>query len=94
MLLFITNSLLVQIPLMFGETRETETVLGPVIQAGMESLKVFSEDNHHLKFLFLHKNYCELGPLLILTLYTIISFCIFSILFAIHLLWCWQGEFV
>ena len=25
---------------MFGETRETETVLGPVIQAGMEALKV------------------------------------------------------
>ena len=33
-------SLLVQIPTMFGETRETETVLGPVIQAGMEALKV------------------------------------------------------
>lgn len=33
-------SLLEQIPTMFGETRETETVLGPVIQAGMEALKV------------------------------------------------------
>ena len=29
-----------QIPLMFGETRETETVLGPVIQAGKEAFKV------------------------------------------------------
>ncbi|XP_022800862.1 protein transport protein Sec24C-like isoform X2 [Stylophora pistillata] len=35
----VIDSLLVQIPLMFGETRETETVLGPVIQAGMEALK-------------------------------------------------------
>ena len=26
--------------MMFGETRETETVLGPVIQAGKEALKV------------------------------------------------------
>lgn len=33
-------SLLEQIPTMFGETRETETVLGPVIQAGKEALKV------------------------------------------------------
>lgn len=33
-------SLLEQIPTMFGETRETETVLGPVIQAGKETLKV------------------------------------------------------
>ena len=31
-----------QIPLMFGETRETETVLGPVIQAGKEAFKVSS----------------------------------------------------
>lgn len=36
----IINSLLEQIPSMFGETRETETVLGPVIQAGTEALKV------------------------------------------------------
>lgn len=47
---------------MFGETRETETVLGPVIQAGMEALKVFSEDNHHLKLLFLHKIIVSLLP--------------------------------
>jgi len=30
---------------MFGETRETETVLGPVIQAGMEALKVTTHIN-------------------------------------------------
>lgn len=35
----VVDSLLEQIPTMFGETRETETVLGPVIQAGMEALK-------------------------------------------------------
>ena len=29
-----------------------------------------------------------------LTLYTLTSVCIFSILFSIHLLMCWQGEFV
>ena len=29
-----------------------------------------------------------------LTLYTLISVCIFSILFSIHFLRCWQGEFV
>lgn len=33
-------SLLDQIPEMFAETRETETVFGPVIQAGLEALKV------------------------------------------------------
>merc|ERR1719397_1706046 len=30
----VIDSLLEQIPAMFGETRETETILGPVIQAG------------------------------------------------------------
>ncbi|XP_020618625.1 protein transport protein Sec24C-like [Orbicella faveolata] len=35
----VVDSLLEQIPTMFGETRETETVLGPVIQAGKEALK-------------------------------------------------------
>ena len=29
-----------------------------------------------------------------LTLYTLTSVCIFSILFSIHFLMCWQGEFV
>nr|XP_020646825.1 protein transport protein Sec24C isoform X1 [Pogona vitticeps]XP_020646826.1 protein transport protein Sec24C isoform X1 [Pogona vitticeps]XP_020646829.1 protein transport protein Sec24C isoform X1 [Pogona vitticeps]XP_020646830.1 protein transport protein Sec24C isoform X1 [Pogona vitticeps] len=33
------TSLLDQIPEMFADTRETETVFGPVIQAGMEALK-------------------------------------------------------
>lgn len=32
-------SLLSQIPTMFGESRETEVVLGPVIQAGLDALK-------------------------------------------------------
>ncbi|XP_061087636.1 protein transport protein Sec24C isoform X2 [Conger conger] len=35
----VIESLLDQIPEMFGETRETETVFGPVIQAGLEALK-------------------------------------------------------
>lgn len=33
-------SLLDQIPEMFADTRETETVFAPVIQAGLEALKV------------------------------------------------------
>lgn len=41
---------------MFGETRETETVLGPVIQAGMEALKVtfITFFPRHLKLFFQH----------------------------------------
>merc|ERR1711899_485144 len=35
----VIDSLMEQIPLMFGETRETETILGPVIQAGKEAFK-------------------------------------------------------
>ena len=35
-----TDSLMEQIPAMFGDTRETETILGPVIQAGKEAFKV------------------------------------------------------
>ncbi|EDO41706.1 predicted protein [Nematostella vectensis] len=35
----VIESLLEQIPLMFAETRDTETVLGPVVQAGIEALK-------------------------------------------------------
>lgn len=34
------DMLMEQIPTMFGETRETETVLAPAIQAGLEALKV------------------------------------------------------
>lgn len=35
----VIDSLLSQIPEMFSESRETETVLGPVIQAGLDALK-------------------------------------------------------
>ncbi|CDQ88749.1 unnamed protein product [Oncorhynchus mykiss] len=35
----VIESLLDQIPEMFADTRETETVFGPVIQAGLEALK-------------------------------------------------------
>merc|ERR1719500_2532503 len=35
----VIDALMEQIPAMFGETRETETVLGPVIQAGKEAFK-------------------------------------------------------
>ena len=34
------DSLMNQIPTMFGDTRETETILAPAIQAGLEALKV------------------------------------------------------
>ena len=36
----VIDALLEQIPIMYGETRETETVLGPVVQAGKEAFKV------------------------------------------------------
>ncbi|XP_070544863.1 protein transport protein Sec24C-like [Ptychodera flava] len=35
----VIDSLLEQIPQMFSETRETETMLGPVVQAGLEAMK-------------------------------------------------------
>merc|ERR550517_2330775 len=35
----VIDSLLQAIPAMFAETRETETILGPVIQAGKEAFK-------------------------------------------------------
>ncbi|XP_041364667.1 protein transport protein Sec24C-like [Gigantopelta aegis] len=35
----VIDSLLLQIPELFAESRETETVLGPVIQAGLDALK-------------------------------------------------------
>uniref|UniRef100_A0A8C9TKB1 SEC24 homolog C, COPII coat complex component n=1 Tax=Scleropages formosus TaxID=113540 RepID=A0A8C9TKB1_SCLFO len=35
----VINSLLDQIPEIFADTRETETVFGPVVQAGLEALK-------------------------------------------------------
>lgn len=34
----VIDSLLAQIPQMFAESRETETILGPVVQAGLEAL--------------------------------------------------------
>lgn len=36
----VIDSLLEQIPQMFADTRETDVVLGPVITAGLEALKV------------------------------------------------------
>ena len=38
----VIDSLLEQIPQMFAESRDTEIVLGPVIQAGVDALKVQS----------------------------------------------------
>ena len=41
------------------------------------------------------ENFCRLkGEEKILTIYTLTSVCIFSILFSMHFLRCWQGEFV
>lgn len=37
---FLFRSLLDQIPEMFADTNESETIFAPVIQAGMEALKV------------------------------------------------------
>ncbi len=37
---FILFSLMEQISIMFAETRETEVVLAPVVQAGLDALKV------------------------------------------------------
>ena len=42
----VIDSLMEQIPQMFADTRETETILGPVIQAGKEAFKV-----SHLKIM-------------------------------------------
>jgi len=36
----VIDSLMTQIPQMFADTRETETILAPAIQAGLEALKV------------------------------------------------------
>ncbi len=36
------QTLMNQIPEIFGDTKETDAVLGPAIQAGMEALKVSS----------------------------------------------------
>lgn len=37
----VIDSLMAQIPQMFADARETETILAPAIQAGLEALKVF-----------------------------------------------------
>ena len=50
----INYSLLEQIPTMFGETRETETVLGPVIQAGKEALKVRNSQQCYAWLVYLY----------------------------------------
>lgn len=36
----VIDSLMAQIPTMFADTRETEVILAPAIQAGLEALKV------------------------------------------------------
>ena len=38
------DNLMSQIPAMFADTKETDAVLGPAIQAGMEALKVEFDD--------------------------------------------------
>lgn len=43
----IIDSLMTQIPEMFADTRETETILAPAIQAGLEALKVFFFNYYH-----------------------------------------------
>lgn len=45
----IIDALMQQIPEMFGDTRETETILLPAILAGLEALKVC-----HINNLFCH----------------------------------------
>lgn len=39
------DSLMSQIPNMFGDTKETEIILAPAIQAGLEALKVIKFSN-------------------------------------------------
>lgn len=39
----VIDSLMTQIPAMFADTRETETILAPAIQAGLEALKVIHD---------------------------------------------------
>lgn len=42
----IIDSLMTQIPQMFADTRETETILAPAIQAGLEALKVLEHTKY------------------------------------------------
>ena len=39
-IVFLFSSLMEQISIMFAETRETEIVLAPIVQAGLDALKV------------------------------------------------------
>ena len=50
----VIDSLMEQIPQMFSETRETENILGPVIQAGKEAFKVsiHTTGRRLLKFIY------------------------------------------
>ncbi len=52
----VIDSLLEQIPHMFAETRETETILAPVIQAGKEAFKVCYIFIVFLPYLLLQRN--------------------------------------
>lgn len=45
----VINALTQQIPAIFQDTRETETVLLPAIQAGLEALKVTTHTNSMAK---------------------------------------------
>ena len=54
----VIDILMEQIPQMFSDTRETETVLGPVIQAGKEAFKVILVyDSKHRRF-YEHERLC------------------------------------
>lgn len=46
----VIESLMQQIPATFAETRETDTILLPAIQAGLEALKVMSLYSYSFHF--------------------------------------------
>lgn len=48
----VIDALMQQIPAMFADTRETETVLLPAILAGLEALKVYSFYIFKVRILF------------------------------------------
>lgn len=50
----VIESLMQQIPATFAETRETDTVLLPAIKAGVEALKVMTEETRLSEFLSLY----------------------------------------
>ena len=53
----VIDSLMETIPQMFGETKETETILGPVIQAGKEAFKVRAFLSNPILLSFLTSTY-------------------------------------